>query len=156
MATIEILPYAAAHAPVFDRLNRAWIEEHFVIEPFDDLILTQPEKIIIAPGGEIWFGALDGDVIAACALLPFADGIFEFTKLGVDEKARGHGVARALLKHCTMRAKQRGAHTLKIFTSTKLAPANALYRSENFLEIPMSAEQRQRYKRGDIMYDLAL
>ncbi len=153
---VTILPYSAEHAPLFDRLNRAWIEQYFSIEPFDDLVLKQPEKYIIEPGGEIWFAALDGAVVGSCALLNYAPGVFEFTKLGVDEKARGKGVARALLRHCAARAKDKGAHMLKIFTSTKLAPANALYRSEGFTEIPMSAEQKARYKRGDVMYDLAL
>jgi ribosomal protein S18 acetylase RimI-like enzyme len=153
---ITVLPYSPTHASVFDRLNRAWIEEHFTIEPFDDLVLTQPEKMIIETGGEIWFAALNGEVIGACALLTFAPGVFEFTKLGVDEKARGQGVARKLLLHCRDRARQKGAHTLKIFTSSKLIPANALYRSEGFLEVEMTPEQKQRYIRGNVMYDLAL
>lgn len=154
--TITILPFLPERAPLFDRLNRAWIEEYFAIEPVDDLVLTQPEKMILAPGGEIWFGALGSDIVGACALLHYAPGVFEFTKLGVDPAARGKGVARALLRHCRDRARIRGAHTLKIFTSTKLAPANALYRSEGFVEVEMSAEQKVRYQRGDIMYDLAL
>ena len=154
--TITILPYSPKHASVFDRLNRAWIVEHFTIEPFDDLVLTQPEKYILEGGGEIWFAELNGEVIGACALLNFAPGIFEFTKLSVDEKARGQGVARKLLLHCRDRAKAKGAHTLKIFTSSKLAPANALYRSAGFIEMEMTPEQKQRYKRGDVMYDLAL
>lgn len=154
--SITILPFSPEHAPIFDRLNRAWIEEHFTIEPFDDLVLTQPEKMILATGGEIWFAALNDKVVGACALLNFAPGIFEFTKLGVDEKARGNGVARKLLLHCRDRAKQKGAHTLKIFTSSKLIPANALYRSENFIEVEMTPEQKARYIRGNVMYDLAL
>ncbi len=154
--TITILPFAPEHAPIFDRLNRAWIEQYFTVEPFDDLVLTNPQKMIIEPGGELWFAALNGEVIAACALIPFGDGVFEFTKLGVDEKARGHGVARQLLRHCRDRAREKGAHTLKIFTSSKLIPANTLYRSEGFTQIEMTPEQKQRYKRGDVLYDLAL
>jgi N-acetylglutamate synthase-like GNAT family acetyltransferase len=115
--TITILPFAEQHAPIFDRLNRAWIEEFFTIEPFDNLVLTQPKKMILDTGGEIWFAALDGTVVGAAALLPFGEGVLEFTKLGVDVNARGAGVARALLNHCRMRAAQKGAHTLKIFTS---------------------------------------
>lgn len=154
--TITILPYAAKHAPIFDRLNREWIEQYFTIEPFDDVVLTEPEKMILATGGEIWFAALNGEVIGACALMPFAPGVFEFTKLGVDEKARGLGVARQLLTHCQTRAKELGAHTLRIFTSTRLGPANALYRSAGFIDVEMTPEQKTRYARADIMYDLPL
>lgn len=153
---ITILPFAPQYAPIFDRLNRAWISELFTIEPFDDLVLTQPQKMIIEPGGELWFAALNGEVIGACALLPFAPGVLEFTKLGVDKKARGAGVARALLQHCQTRAAEKGAHTLKIFTNSKLGPANALYRSAGFIEITMTAEQRTRYTRADVMYDMPL
>lgn len=153
---ITILPFSPELAPLFDKFNRDWISEHFTIEPFDDLVLTQPQKMIIDTGGEIWFAADEGEVIGACALLPLLPGILEFTKLGVDEKARGKGAARALLRHCRNRAAEKGAHTLRIFTNTTLRPANALYVSEKFVEVDMSAEQKQRYRRADIMYDLPL
>ena len=154
--TVTILPFTPDLAPDFDRLNRTWIEHYFTVEPFDDLVLTQPEKMIIEPGGEIWFGALDGDIVGVCALLNYAPGIFEFTKLGVDEKARGHGVVRALLRFCRDRAAEKGADILKIFTNTSLKPANALYVSEGFVEIPLTEAERSRYKRCDIIYDLPL
>ncbi len=154
--TVTILPFTADLAPDFDRLNRTWIEHYFTVEPFDDLVLTQPEKMIIEPGGEIWFGALDGEIVGVCALLNYAPGIFEFTKLGVDEKARGHGVARALLRFCRDRAHAKGADILKIFTNASLKPANALYVSEGFVEIPLTEAERSRYKRCDIIYDLPL
>jgi len=154
--TVTILPFTPDLAPAFDRLNRTWIEHYFTVEPFDDLVLTQPEKMIIEPGGEIWFGALDGEIVGVCALLNYAPGVFEFTKLGVDEKARGHGVARALLRFCRDRATEKGADTLKIFTNTSLKPANALYASEGFVEIPLTETERSRYKRCDIIYDLSL
>ena len=66
---LTILPYAPEHAPVFDRLNRAWISELFTIEPFDDFVLKNPEQSIITPGGEVWFAAWNGEVIGAAALL---------------------------------------------------------------------------------------
>lgn len=154
--TISILPFSPEHAPLFDKFNRDWISHYFTIEPFDDLVLTQPEKMIIDTGGEIWFAAWEGEVIGACALMPLAPGVLEFTKLGVDEKARGRGVARALLRHCRDRSIAKGADILRIYTNTRLGPANALYRSEGFTEITMSDEQRQRYQRADIMYDMPL
>jgi GNAT superfamily N-acetyltransferase len=153
---MHILPYRPEFAEAFDRLNRAWIEQYFAIEPFDNEVLRNPETYILKDGGELWF-AVDGNtVLGCCALLKLADGMFEFTKLGVDEKARGLGIARALLRHCAERAKELGAHTLRIYTSTKLIPANTLYKSEGFLELAMSEQDRARYKRGDIMYDLPL
>ena len=153
---ITIVPFSPDLAPIFDRLNRAWIEELFTLEPFDELVLAQPEATIIEPGGEIWFGAMDDAIIGTCALLAYAPGVFEFTKLGVEKAARGRGVARALLRHCCSRAKVKGAHTLQLFTSSKLIAANALYRSEGFAEVEMSSEQKERYRRVDVMYALPL
>jgi GNAT superfamily N-acetyltransferase len=154
--TVTILPYSPELAGAFDQLNRAWIAHYFVVEPFDDLVLTQPQKMILDPGGEIWFGALDDEVVGVCALMPYAPGVLEFTKLGVSEKARGHGVARALFRHSVERAHALGARTMKILTSRKLAPANGLYVSEGAIEIPLSDADRARYKRCDIIYDLPL
>lgn len=154
--SVTILPFTPERAPLFDSLNRTWIEELFAIEPKDIEVLTNPQSVIIDKGGEVWFGALNGEIVGACALIAEAPGIFEFSKLGVAEAARGHGVARALLRHCRERSMARGAHTLRIYTNSKLAPANALYRSEGFGLVEMSAEQRKRYQRVDTMYDLPL
>lgn len=153
---LQILPYAPQHALIFNRLNRAWIEEYFTVEPLDELVLTQPEKYILEPGGEIWFAQLDGHIIGCCALLKLEPGMMEFTKLGVDPAARGAGVARALLQHCIERARECGAHTLRIFTNSRLIPACTLYRSAGFEERMMSDAQRSRYVRGDVMFDYPL
>ena len=154
--TVTILPFTPERAPLFDSLNRSWIEELFTLEQKDIDILTQPQRYIIDTGGEVWFGAVDGQIVGACALIVESDGIVEFSKLGVDKAARGKGVARALLQHCKRRAAERGAHTLRIYTNTKLAPANALYVSEGFEVAEMTPAQRQYYQRVDIMYDLPL
>ena len=151
-----ILPFTAQRAHHFDSLNRAWIEELFSIEPKDIEILSKPQENILDKGGEVWFGALGETIVGACALLVEAPGVMEFSKLGVAPAARGHGVARALLRHCVMRARERGVHTLRIYTNSKLAPANALYQSEGFKVVDMTPEQKLHYARVDIMYDLPL
>lgn len=153
---MHILPYSPAFAPSFDRLNRAWIEQYFAVEPFDNEVLTKPEQYIISNGGELWFAVENDQVLGCCALLKLRDDLFEFTKLGVDEAARGKGVARALLRHCAARARSLGHPSLRIYTSRKLIPANTLYQSEGFIEQAMSEADKARYKRGDVMYELKL
>lgn len=153
---MEIHAYKPEYAPTFDRLNRAWIEQYFWVEPFDNEVLTKPDQYILNNGGELWFAVENGEAIGACALIKLRDELFEFTKLGVDEKARGKGVARSLLRHCIQRARAAGHPSLRIYTSTKLIPANALYRAEGFIEQEMSDADRARYKRADIMYELPL
>jgi N-acetylglutamate synthase-like GNAT family acetyltransferase len=102
---MEIHSYKPEYAPAFDRLNRAWIEQYFWVEPFDNEVLTKPDQYILNQGGELWFAVENGEAMGACALIKLRDDLFEFTKLGVDEKARGKGVARALLRHCIARAR---------------------------------------------------
>lgn len=154
--TITILPFSPERAPIFDRLNRAWIEELFAIEPSDDKVLLNPKEYIIDAGGEVWFGAWQGEIVATYALIPESRGIYEFAKLGVDKSARGRGLARALLRQAKERARANGAHTLRILTNSQLIAANTLYRSEGFVDVPLTDEQRARYDRVDIMYDFTL
>lgn len=154
--TLTILPFTPERAPYFDSLNRAWIEELFSMEPKDYAVLQQPQTSIIDKGGEVWFAAIDGQIIGAAALLVESPSILEFSKLGVAPAARGKGAARALLQHCRERAAARGADILRIYTNSKLAPANALYISEGFTQVEMTPEQRLHYARVDIMYDLKL
>jgi GNAT superfamily N-acetyltransferase len=153
---MEILSFDENYAPVFDRLNRAWIEEYFHVEPFDNEVLTKPKQMIIDRGGEVWFAVHEGKAVGTCALIPLEPGLFEFTKLGVDESARGLGVARALVRHGAARARVHGHKKLRIFTSTRLIPACTLYRAEGFKEVAMTPEERARYQRADIMFDLLL
>lgn len=154
--SITILPYSIERAPLFDKLNRDWIEELFTIEPKDIAVLTKPQEYILDKGGEVWFGALNGQIVGACALIVEEPGVFEFSKLGVSPSARGNGVARTLLRHCRDRATERGADILRIYTNSKLAAANALYVSEGWKVTEMTPAQKLHYSRVDIMYDLPL
>jgi len=152
---MKIVAFTPDLAPHFDRINRAWIEHYFAVEPIDDLVLKDPQTHIIDKGGEIWFAQLDGEIIGACALKPYGEGELEFTKLGVDDKAKGKGIARALMRHCLTRAKTLGAQTIVIFTNSRLEAANRLYIGEGYSEVS-SAEERARYQRCDIIYRLAI
>ena len=70
---IELVTWRPELAADFARLNRAWLELYFTVEPLDEEYLGDPEGHIIAPGGEIFF-ALDGDeVIGTCAMIPRDD-----------------------------------------------------------------------------------
>lgn len=156
-ATLRIVPFSPSIAHHFDRLNREWIQRFFWLEPFDEQMLTQPQATIIDAGGEVWFMEMDGQVVAACALLATADPtVLEFSKLGVDASARGRRIGQQLLHHCIARAKARGMQVLQIFTHSSLATACQLYRDEGFHTIPMTEAEKQRYKRADLMLKLPL
>lgn len=147
----RIVPFSPERAPYFDQYNRAWITKFFWLEPFDEILLTKPDEIIIAKGGEIWFAELDGKPVATFALLKGEDGTFEFSKLGVAPEAKGRGISRHLLHHAIHRARLRGAHTLRIFTHSSLVTACALYRAEGFRDIIIPEEEKSRYQRADTL-----
>lgn len=156
MTDIRILPYDPAYASHFDRLNRDWIQTFFWVEPFDEQMLTRPQEMIIDKGGEIWFAELDGEIIGASALLYYAPGIFEFSKLGVDKKARGRKIGQKLLRHIIDRARERGAHNIYIFTNSSLKTACDLYRAEGFTDLQLNDAERARYQRADTFLELPL
>ena len=52
---IEVVPFRADLAAAFQRLNLDWIERLFAVEAADRKVLADPERSIIAPGGQIFF-----------------------------------------------------------------------------------------------------
>ena len=50
-----IVTYRPELASDFARLNRAWLERYFTVEPLDEEYLGDPEGHIVRPGGEIFF-----------------------------------------------------------------------------------------------------
>lgn len=68
MNTIEIVDYEPIHRPFFEKFNREWIEELFVMEPVDEYVLTNPEKAILEEGGAILMAIFNGQVAGTVGL----------------------------------------------------------------------------------------
>ena len=97
---VTIVPFSKELAKYFDLINRQWIESMFSVEAVDDRVLKHPEEEIINKGGYIWFAQHpELGIVGACALLKKAEGVFELTKMGVLESARGLKVGEVLLKY---------------------------------------------------------
>ena len=146
---IRILDYTPELAKHFERLNRMWIEDMFTMEPYDVKVLGDPQSYIIDKGGEVYFAELDGEIIGTCALFKEGDE-FEFTKMGVEPHLRGLGIGRKMLAYAQQRAIARQAKRVYILTNSVLNPACHLYRSMGFVDIPVTAEDNQKYKRSDV------
>ncbi len=80
MGQIKIVDYEPAHQPYFDRLNRDWIEEYFVIEAFDEYVLSNPEEAILNKGGSILMALYDGAVAGTVGLRKLDRNTFELPK----------------------------------------------------------------------------
>jgi GNAT superfamily N-acetyltransferase len=148
----QIIDYVPAHQVYFEKFNRDWIEKYFWMEPIDFEVLQKPEEHIIAEGGEILMALCD-EVPAGTVALKFVEpGVYEFTKMAVDERFRGKKVGESLALAAIEKAKSLGAHKIILYSNTVLSPAIALYKKLGFAEVVLDGP----YKRSNIKMQLTL
>ena len=149
---VSILDYQPEHQPWFESLNRAWIEQHFWMEPIDFQVLQHPDEHILAHGGHIFMAMFDKEIAGTVALKYVSTGVYEFTKMAVDEKFRGLKIGQALAEAAIAKSRQLNATKIILYSSSKLAPALALYRKIGFRDVPVDGP----YKRSDVKMELIL
>lgn len=133
----------------FLRLNVAWLEKYFQVEEIDRQVLARPEAEILARGGEILFALQDEVVVGTCALKQESPGVFELTKMAVDERVQGLGIGRRLLAAVIAEFQRRGGKTLFLETNSRLGPAIHLYESLGFEHQP-GGKPDSHYVRSDV------
>lgn len=146
---IEIVPFESRLREHFYTLNAAWLKKHFVIEPIDEQVLREPEQAVLEPGGAIFFAQLGDVVIGTCALLHEAPGVYELSKMGVDEAFRGLGAGRLLLEAAIAEFHWRRGHTLFLESSSILKPALHMYEQAGFVLQP-TIRAGSHYARADV------
>ncbi|OOG48069.1 hypothetical protein B0E50_09555 [Rhodanobacter sp. C01] len=146
---IEIVPFEPSLREYFYTLNAAWLQKHFVIEPIDEQVLRDPEHAVLAPGGAIFFARLRDAVIGTCALLHEAPGVYELSKMGVDESFRGLGAGRLLLHAAIAEFHQRCGHTLFLESNSSLKTALHMYEQAGFVLQP-TVRAGSHYARADV------
>lgn len=144
---ISILDYRPEYQPYFEKFNRAWIEEHFVMEPLDTAVLQNPEEHILKDGGAILMALYNGEVAGTVALRRLADKTFEFTKMAVDVNFRRRGIAERLCYASFEKAKQLGAKTVILYSNTLQAAAIRMYEKIGFQHLPV---ENDVYKRANV------
>lgn len=150
---VEIIEFNDELALHFRDLNRAWLEKYFVVEPIDEEMLGNPKEYFIDKGGYIFFAKLNGEVAGTFALLKEGDGIYELSKMAVNEKFQGKKIGNRMLEFCLQKARELGATKVILYSNTILAPAIHLYRKYGFVEVPMGSSE---YKRSNIKMEIAL
>lgn len=154
-SALRIVPFAPTLRAHFYRLNEAWLRKYFYVEAIDHRVLSHPETEIIARGGEILFAMLGDEVVGTCALMPDteaedrADGVYELTKMAVDESRQGLGIGRALMEAAIDAFRRRDGRRLFLETNSKLIPAVHLYESMGFERQP-SIKPGSHYARADV------
>lgn len=144
---VEIIPFEPRYREAFKRLNVAWLEKYFRVEPIDEEVLSDPETRILAPGGRILFARMEGEIVGTCALMPEGDR-FELTKMAVDEAFQGHGIGRRLLEAAIAEFKGLGGRELFLDSNSVLTTALRLYETSGFRHRPRSGASH--YERADV------
>jgi ribosomal protein S18 acetylase RimI-like enzyme len=150
--SIQISFYQSKYQAAFESLNKAWIEKYFWIEPIDVEVLQNPEKNIMASGGEILIALVDDQPVGVVALKRVSETVLEFTKMAVDEKFQGKKIGEKLSVVAIAAAKVMKATKIILYSNTKLVAAIQLYRKLGFVEIELDGP----YKRSDIKMELTL
>jgi putative acetyltransferase len=138
----------------FERLNREWIEQYFVMEQEDLKVFGDPAGQIVAPGGEVFFVLDDDGVQGTCAVIRHDAETFELAKMAVAPAARGRGHGDRLVEAAIAFARGAGARRLMLVSNTRLAPALTLYRKHGFRDVPL--DPANGYSRADIQLELSL
>ena len=136
----------------FERLNREWLEEYFVVEGVDEELFSNVEDRIINKGGTIVFIENDTDIVGCGALLFHTTERVELTKMAVTKKERGKGYGRVLMKSLIEVAVGKGLASLELITNSSLTPAIKLYESFGFKKTGNG--KGCAYERGD--YEMLL
>jgi ribosomal protein S18 acetylase RimI-like enzyme len=147
MNEIKIIDYRQEHQPWFEKFNRAWIEELFVMEPLDEWVLTNPGKAILEPGGAILMAEYDGVVAGTVALRKLDEYTYEFTKMAVDKNFRRRGIAEAITYASFKKAKALGAKKLILYSNKLNAGAIKLYEKIGFRHVEV---ENDVYKRANV------
>src|ERR1044072_4972598 len=112
MREIRIIDYRPEHQQYFERLNRVWIEELFVMEPLDEWVLTNPEEAILKTCGAILMAEYNDVIAGTVGLRKLYQYSYEFTKMAVDKNFRRKGIAEALCYASFRKAAALGIKTI--------------------------------------------
>lgn len=151
---ISIIPFGKKYGADFKRLNLEWLQQYFVVEPYDEYQLSHPVEEIIEKGGYIFLAKESENIVGTVALMKENDFSFELTKMSVTKSAQGKGISKLLMNACVALAKEKNWRRLFLYSNTKLVPAIRLYRSYGFVEIPL--EPGSPYSRTNIKMELKL
>ena len=154
MDDLKIVPFNKDYKPAFEFLNRAWIEEYFVMEEEDLKTLQNPESYVLEKGGEVFFAILDGEVVGTAAMIQTDKGIYELAKMAVARQFQGLGIGKKLLKRCVDFSKEREATEIFLITNDSLKPALSLYLSFGFVLNDQNDDNR--YERGNTKMNLLI
>ncbi len=154
MSDILIVPFRRELAPAFQQLNLDWIERLFVIEAADRKVLGDPERAIIAPGGQIFFALDSGDPVGTVAMLRVSPERYELAKMAVASSHQRRGIGAILGAAGIAFARDAGATSVFLLTNSRLYGAIRLYERLGFRHAP--DPDAPEYARADVYMELPI
>ena len=146
MKNILVTDFQSQYSNKFYKLNKAWIEESWVLEDSDKKDLLNPDKIV-ENGGQVFFALEDKIALGTVAMIKSSNDRFELAKMTVQEDFRGKGIANMLMDKCLKFAKQNNAREIFLISNDSLIIARNLYDKYGFKEVVLDS---QKYKRGNV------
>lgn len=150
---VAIVTYRDEYRAAFERLNREWLERYVRVEPLDLEYMTDPRRMILEPGGQVFFAVRGGEVVGTCAAIRHGDTV-ELAKLAVDASERGRGLGRRLAQTALEYARGLGVAAVTLSSNSQLREAIALYESMGFRRAPLPPDLG--YETADVYMELAL
>lgn len=89
----------------------------------------------LPPSGGFYLAVLDGEAVGCVALSRFDAETGEVKRMFVQQRARRHGIGRALLFRLQRDARAAGYRRLRLGTIEAMLPAQRLYRDMGFVQI---------------------
>lgn len=150
---LEIIEYQPEFAKDFYNLNAEWLKKYFYIEPYDEMVLSDPQKYVLDPGGFIFFAKYNNEIAGVVSLIN-QKTFFELSKMAVSPKYQGLKIGLKLMTFSIDFAKQQKWESITLYSHRSLVPAINLYKKIGFKEIPV--EENSHYERSDIKMILKL
>ena len=145
---IKFLPFSEKLSSKFYDLNIVWLDQLFLLEPYDKYVLNNPQIAIIDKGGYIFFIEYNKEIVGTFALMPCDIRSYELMKMTVKESHRGKGIGNQIMIFVIKFCKKKKARSICLYSNTKLNNAIKLYKHHSFKEIPLPDDSP--YDRADI------
>ena len=150
---LQIIAYQPAYAKKFYDLNVAWLKKYFYVEPYDEKVLSNPQKYVIDSGGFIFLAKYNNEIVGIVALIN-QKTFFELSKMAVLPKYQGLKIGEKLMHFCIEFAKSKDWKSITLYSHRKLVPAINLYKKVGFKEVEI--EKEVHYERANIKMLLKL
>ena len=154
-SVIAVVPFRDELAAEFRRLNLDWIERLFEVEAADRKVLDDPQRSIIAPGGQIFF-AMDGDAaVGTVAMIRVRRrAAVSWRRWRSQSRTRSAASASCWAAPALPGRGSRGAASIFLQTNSRLANAIRLYERLGFRHAV--DPDPPDYARADVYMELAI